>query len=497
MLFNDSFICIEPMQFSIFLLFVICLSLWGEKPNVLMIAIDDQNDWIGYLGGHPMAQTPHIDKLAKSGTAFTNAHCQSPLCNPSRTSLMFGLRPSTTGIYGLAPWIRTLPPYRDHLSLPQYLKKHGGYQTSTGGKIYHGRNGRGKNDREFDEIGPASGVGIRPRKKLITTPFGNHPLVDWGVFPHKDEDKQDYKVASWTIEELKKKRDAPFFITTGFFLPHVPCYATQKWFDLFPDDDSVLPEILRNDREDTPRFSWYMHWYLPEVRLKWLEEANQWRNLVRSYLACTSFIDAQVGRVLQGLEESGHKDDTIVILWSDHGWHIGEKEITGKNTLWDDSTRVPLIFAGPGVQKGGLCQQPAELLDVYPTLLDLCKLPQNEKLEGLSLLPQLLDENATRSHPAITTHNQNNHGIRSEGWRFIQYADGSRELYDMRNDPNEWKNLAHDPKFKKVIDEHVSFLPEVNNAPAPGSRSRILTVEKDHVIWEGKKVLPSDPIPGI
>ena len=469
----------------------------GEKPNVLMIAIDDQNDWIGYLQGHPMAKTPYIDRLAKLGTAFTNAHCQSPLCNPSRTSLMLGLRPSTTGIYGLAPWVRTLPEFKGHLSLPQYLSKYGGYQTLTGGKIYHGRNGRGKNDSEFDEIGPASGVGIRPKKKLITTPFGNHPLVDWGVFPHKDEDKQDYKVASWAIEELNKKRDTPFFISTGFFLPHVPCYATQKWFDLFPDDDSVLPKILRNDREDTPRFSWYMHWYLPEVRLKWLEETNQWRNLVRSYLACTSFIDSQIGRVLDALEKSGQADNTIVVLWSDHGWHIGEKEISGKNTLWDDSTRVPLIFAGPGVQKGGLCQKPAELLDIYPTLVELCGLPQNKKLEGLSLLPQLKDENATRVRPAITTHNQNNHGIRSEGWRFIQYADGSRELYDMRNDPNEWKNLAQDTKFRKVIEEHLQFLPPVNLPPAVGSRSRILTVEKDHVLWEGEIVRPEDPVPGI
>ena len=497
MLFEDSFICIRSMKFSILLLFSICLSLRAEKPNVLMIAVDDQNDWIGYLGGHPMVQTPNIDKLARSGTAFTNAHCQSPLCNPSRTSLMMGLRPSSTGIYGLAPWIRTLPAFKDLLSLPQYLKKHGGYQTTTGGKIYHGRNGRGKNDREFDEVGPPSGVGVKPKSKLVETPFGNHPLVDWGVFPHLDQDKQDYKVATWAIDEIKKERDDPFFISCGFFLPHVPCYATQEWFDLYPDDDSVLPEILRNDRLDTPRFSWYMHWYLPEVRLKWLEEANQWRNLVRSYLACTSFVDAQIGRVLEALEQSEKKDNTVVVLWSDHGWHIGEKEISGKNSLWDDSTRVPLVFSGPKVKSGQICNQPAELLDVYPTLIELCDLPGNEKLEGLSLLPQLEDANATRIRPAVTTHNQNNHGVRSEGWRFIQYADGTRELYDMRNDPNEWKNLAEDPKFKKVIAEHLQFLPSINLPPAQGSRSRILTVEEDHVIWEGKKVYPKDPVPGI
>jgi arylsulfatase A-like enzyme len=208
-------------------------------------------------------------------------------------------------------------------------------------------------------------------------------------------------------------------------------------------------------------------------------------------------VDAQIGRVLEALEQSEKKDNTVVVLWSDHGWHIGEKEISGKNSLWDDSTRVPLIFSGPKVKSGQICNQPAELLDVYPTLIELCDLPGNEKLEGLSLLPQLEDANATRIRPAVTTHNQNNHGVRSEGWRFIQYADGTRELYDMRNDPNEWKNLAEDPKFKKVVEEHLQFLPPVNLPPAQGSRSRILTVEKDHVIWEGEKVYPKDPIPGI
>ncbi|SVB80481.1 uncharacterized protein METZ01_LOCUS233335, partial [marine metagenome] len=191
----------------------------AKKPNVLFIAIDDQNDWIGYLGGHPMAKTPHIDKLAARGTAFTNAHCQAPLCNPSRTSLMTGLRPSSTGIYGLAPWFRTVPEFKDVVSLPQYLKKHGGYKSYSTGKIYHGGNGRRKTDKEFDVIGPGAGVGARPKKKLVTTPFGNHRLVDWGTFPHKDEEKGDWKVASWAVEQLDANPSKPFFLSVGFFLP--------------------------------------------------------------------------------------------------------------------------------------------------------------------------------------------------------------------------------------------------------------------------------------
>ncbi len=464
------------------------------KPNILFIAIDDQNDWIGCLNGHPQVQTPHIDALAERGTVFLNAHCPSPLCNPSRTSLMTGKRPSTTGVYGLAPWFRDVDDLKDIVSLPQYLRNHG-YKALTTGKIYHGGYGRRpKKDDEFDVLGTASGVGVRPKNKLVETP-APHPLVDWGVFPHNDEDKGDWKVASWAVEQLQQEQKDPFFLSVGFFLPHVPCYATQRWFDLYPEDSLQLPPFQANDRDDTPRFSWYLHWKLPEPRQKFLVEANQWKNLVRSYLACTSFVDSQVGRVLDALEASGKADNTIVVLWSDHGWHLGEKLITGKNTLWDRSTRVPLIFAGPGVSPNGRCEQPAELLDMYPTLLDLCGLPQNDALEGHSLLPQLQDATAQREWPAITTHNHDNHGIRTKDWRFIQYADGSEELYNMQNDPNEFKNLAVDNAYASVLEEHRKWIPK-SRQPVPGSAHRILLHRADgSVNWEGEEVGSEDPIP--
>lgn len=466
----------------------------AEKPNILFIAIDDQNDWFGCLNGHPQAQTPRIDELAARGTLFTNAQCQSPLCNSSRTSLMTGLRPSTTGIYGLAPWFRTLPEFKNHVSLPQYLSKHG-YRTYTTGKIYHGGSGRRKTDNEFDVIGTPAGVGVKPPKKLVETP-APHPLVDWGVFPHKDEDKGDWKVASWAVDQLAAMPDdEPFFLSCGFFLPHVPCYATQKWFDLYPEETLKLPPLQRDDRDDTPRFSWYLHWKLPEPRFKFLEEANEWKNLVRSYLACTSFVDSQVGRVLDALEASGKADNTIIVLWSDHGWHLGEKLITGKNTLWDRSANVPLMFAGPGVTSEAVCHQPAELLDMYPTLLELCGLPENETLEGLSLIPQLKDANSKRDRPAITTHNHDNHGVRSENWRYIVYADGSEELYDMQQDPNEWTNLAGDGKYADIIAAHRKWLPKVNAKPAAGSKHRILVYENGKANWQDEDIGAEDPIP--
>jgi arylsulfatase A-like enzyme len=471
----------------------------ARKPNVLFIAIDDQNDWIGTLGGHPLAKTPHLDALAGRGTVFLNAHCQAPLCNPSRTSLMLGLRPTTTGIYGLAPWFRTLDGWKDRVTLPQHFHAQG-YRTLTVGKVYHGGVGGPKlRAKEFDVWGAAGGVGVKPPHKLIPpTPMGNHPLMDWGVFPHRDEDKGDYKVASWGVEQIRAMRpDQPFFLATGFALPHVPCYITQKWIDLYPDDDSVLPAVKADDRADTPRFSWYLHWELPEPRLKWVQENHEWRNLVRSYLASTSFVDAQIGRLLAALDETGLTENTIVVVWGDHGWHLGEKAITGKNTLWERSTRVPLVFAGPGIAHGGRSTQPAELLDMYPTLVELCGLPARDDLEGHSLVPQLHDAAATRAWPAVTSHNQGNHAVRSERWRYIHYADDSQELYDLQSDPHEWKNLAGDPQFSSIIAEHRRWLPKVDLPPAPHSASRILTYDRatDEAVWEGKTIRRSDPIP--
>src|SRR5262245_16737019 len=267
------------------------------QPNVLFIAIDDQNDWLGCLGGHPQVKTPHIDQLAQRGTLFTNAHCQSPLCNPSRTSLLLGLRPTSTGIYGLAPWFRALPEFRDRVSLPQALMA-AGYRNFPVGKIYHGgyppAADRATEFHEYGKIGPWQ----RPKVKFVDTP-DKHPLVDWGPFPERDDQHPDYQIADRAIAWLKEPQRQPFFLAVGFNLPHVPCYTPQKWLDLYPEDAVILPPVQVDDRADTPEFSWYLHWKLPEPRLSWLKKSNQWRPLVRSYLASVSFMDAQVGRVLQ------------------------------------------------------------------------------------------------------------------------------------------------------------------------------------------------------
>jgi len=470
----------------------------AEKPNVLFIAIDDQNDWIGCLGGHPQVQTPNLDRLARRGTLFTNAHCQAPLCNPSRSSLLTGLRPSSTGIYGLMPGIRDVESLKNHITLPQTFTR-GGWHTFTCGKIYHDGSIKPK-DRpaEFNSWGIAAST-AKPPKQFVTLPTPDqHPAMDWGAWPAKDEDAGDYKIASAAIGALQDApMDRPFFIACGFRLPHVPCYAPQKWFDLYPDDRLIMPPVLESDRDDTPRFSWYLHWKLPEPRLHTLREINQWRPLVRAYLASTSLMDAQVGRVLAALEATGRADNTIVVVWGDHGWHLGEKLITGKNTLWDRSTHVPLIFAGPGIAKTARCSRTVELLDIFPTLLELAGFPAHADLEGHSLVPLLKNAGAPREWPAITTHNQGNHTVRTEEWRYIRYADGSEELYNLRADPNEWTNIVKDPRHAEVKAGLAKWLPKKDLPPVPGSAQRVLTYDAKtgEVNWEGRTIGANDPIP--
>lgn len=464
----------------------------GPRKNVLFIAVDDLNDWVGCLGGHPQVQTPHIDRLAARGTLFRNAHCQAPLCNPSRASLLTGLRPSTTGIHGLAPGVRSVAALRDHVTLPQHFAAHG-YFTATTGKIFHdGSIPPAQRTNEFQVWGPAPGMPLPPTK-FVASP---DPIraMDWGVFPERDELQADWQIADTAIAQLRAApSDRPFFLAVGFRLPHVPCFATQKWFDLYPEASLRLPPVKVGDRRDVPTFSWYLHWKLPEPRLTWLEEAQQWRPLVRAYLASTSFMDSQVGRVLDALETAGLASRTVVVLWSDHGWHLGEKGITGKNSLWERSTRVPLIFAGPGIARAAVCAQPVELLDLYPTLAGLCGLPIPDALEGHSLLPQLTHAEARRPWPAITTHNQGNHSIRSEHWRYIRYADGSEELYDHRVDPHEWTNVVHQPKWAGVVREHAGWLPRRDVPAAPGSAHRVLTRREDRWFWEDQPIHPADP----
>jgi arylsulfatase A-like enzyme len=439
----------------------------AAKPNVLFIAIDDLNDWVGFLDGHPQAKTPNMDRLAERGVVFSNAHCQAPICNPSRVSLMTGTRPSTTGIYLLGPtdFRKACPLLRDVKETPT-LPEHfaaNGYRTIGGGKIYHGATSR----ETFQEYGPRGGSGAFPKEKL------NYPkgvkLWDWGRFPERDEQQGDHGVATWAVDRLAEPQEKPFFLAVGFFRPHVPLYASGKWWDVVgAQDDILLPKTLASDNADIVDFARKLTWSGLAPRHGWMVEHNQWKPAVHAYLACVSFVDHQVGRVLDALDASPQAGNTIVVLWSDHGWALGEKHRWAKRGLWEAETRVPLIIAGPDIEAGRRCEQPAGLIDLYPTLADLCDLSKPTHLEGRSLVPQLENVDTERP-PVITTFFENNHSVRSRRWRYIRYSTGDEELYDHNSDPHEWHNVASQPKRASVIKELSQHLPEVNVKTAPGS----------------------------
>lgn len=436
-----------------------------EKPNILMICIDDLNDYIGGLG-HPEAITPHIDKLIKQGLSFVNAQCQSPLCGPSRAAIMTGLRPSTTGIYGLIKDddVRgSNEATRENIFMHQYFKDHG-YHTMGVGKIFHNTMPAGL----MDETGP--------KEKKIDGPFPpekmNYTLgrtaSDWGAFPERDEQMPDYRAAQWAIERIDRQYEKPFFLTVGFFRPHVPWHVPQKWFDLYDPDKLQRPHYSPSDMNDLPEMAFRIESsFMPST--EWAMENNQWGKMLQGYLACISFVDHYVGEVLSALKESPHAKNTIVVLWSDHGYRLGEKNRFAKQHLWDRATKVPLIFAGPGIPENIKIDIPVELFSVYPTLTDLCGLPENQDIEARTLYPLIKDPRASWDQPAITTWGRNNHGIRNKDYHYIHYEDGSEELYVIKNDPGELHNVAMNKKYTSVKNDMIKFLPKLNAPWSPGN----------------------------
>jgi choline-sulfatase len=447
-----------------------------KSPNVLLIAIDDLNDWVGCLGGHPQARSPNIDRLAKRGTLFTNAHCQAPICNPSRTSIMYGLRPSTSGVYMNAPKPWTVAALKENVTLPRHFAAHG-YKTYTTGKIYHGS---ALPDGDFDVVGPRPGQRLKIDQRLIRpTKEGANGLWDFGAQPYDEKLFQDHLTASWAIEQLRahetsrKSNDEtqsadPFFMAIGFYRPHVPFYSPQRIFDQIPLNDIELPAVKPGDRNDLPAIASELMVAPAAPDHAWFVQSSNWRRAVQSYLSCIRFTDEQVGRLLDTVYQSSLADNTIVILYSDHGFFLGEKERWAKQSLWERATRVPFIIVQPGGKTGQVCSQPAELLSIYPTLIELCGLTPRTELEGNSLAPLLKNPKATWHHPALTTHGKDNHSVRTDTHRYIRYRDGSEELYDLQNDPNEWNNIAKQRGMETLTSQLQKQMPVKNAEPAIG-----------------------------
>ena len=439
-----------------------------NTPNILLISIDDLNNWVGCLGGHPQAHTPNIDRLANRGTLFTNAHCQSPVCNPSRASMMTGKYPHSSGLYFLSPGIRSVPTFKNGRTLPEVFSDNG-YKTLAAGKIFHGGD-----KRFFQEYfrtskpGAVGGVfGPMPKKKVSQCPGDR--LWDWGAFPNSDELMPDRRAAQWAVTQLNKNHEKPFFMGVGFARPHVPMCVPQKWFDLYPREKIILPLTKNNDLDDLSSYAidlTSLHHVAPKHQ--WMVESGQWKHAVQAYLASITFVDHCLGMVLDALEASRYADNTIIVLFSDHGFHLGEKQRWAKRSLWEDSTNVPLIISTPHYRKKQRSRKPVELIDLFPTLLDLANLPNDPNQEGQSLVPLIKDPEAKWTYPAITSFGLGNYSVRSTRYRYIQYLDGSKELYDLYQDPHEWENLINDPKKQRIINKHAVFIPQEAHPILPG-----------------------------
>lgn len=423
-----------------------------DRPNVLFIAIDDLNHWVTHLGRNEQAKTPNIDRLAKMGVSFRHAYCAVPACEPSRCALMSGRRPWTSGCYKNGDGWKKYQKPGEGLSA-QFLKS--GYHVVGAGKIYHSMDYIPEEWTDY-----MSKEGLHPNGPGVQKMDGFHDPMKHDL---KEDDLLDYHSVDYCIKHLKEDHEKPFFIACGLYKPHLPFSAPKKYFDQFPLDSIQLPPTLEEDLEDLPPAGLQMA--KPKADHKRFLENGRWKAAIQSYLATCAYTDMNVGRLLDALESSPHKDNTIIVLWGDHGWSFGEKQHWRKFALWEEPTRMPFIWVAPGVtQAGTMSNRPVDLMSVYPTLCDLAGLEVPEHVEGKSIRTLLVDPNATWQPPAITTHGFKNHAVRSEQWRYISYANGDEELYDEKKDPYEWKNLASDPSYASVKAGLAEWLPKKQKA---------------------------------
>lgn len=412
------------------------------KPNILFISFDDLNDW-ALAPDSPLA-LPHLEGLARQGAFFERAYAASPACNPSRAALLIGKRPTTTGVYGnSSDWKAALP---DAVTLPRAFLE-AGYRVEGAGKVFHHHsNSAYHDDRAFHRFWKMQLDPI-PARKLNGIYDIRSENFDWGPWPLDVSETPDARSAEFGVEFLQRRHDRPFFLAIGLFRPHMPFHAPPSSFAQYPEKDVVLPLRPPNDLDDIPSGGKAL---LEQTRRFWdavlhgeADRPGTWRDSVRAYQASASFADQQLGRVLTALAASPYAKSTIVVVWSDHGYHLGEKEHWEKFALWEKTTRVPLVILAPGLtQPGAHVEAPVSLLDLYPTLLELAGLPSRSDLEGRSLAPLLRDPQAAWDEPALMSWGPGNHAVRDRRWRYIRYADGTEELYDHASDPHEWTNLA-------------------------------------------------------
>ena len=457
----------------------------AERSNVLFIAIDDLNDWIGCFGGNPQVQTPHLDRFnASGGMVMFDAHSSSTVCGPSRSSLLTGKYPHTTGVYGNKNNLRKAEKTKDLLTLPQYFSVHG-YHTLSRGKIFHKHSSGNKKNRDsldhgqwaFDEWVHERG-GVAPEGKQF--PLNGLPPskgdrsyhsigFDWAPTVGNDETlMKDYITATWAVEQFQTRVfDKPFFMAVGFSKPHLPWYVPQKYFDMYPLDEIVLPKTIPDDLDDI--VNKYGKPVKPHGTWRRVERAGKHKQAVQAYLATITFVDECIGVLLDGLASSPYAENTIVMLWGDHGWHLGEKQKYGKTQLWQESCRVPLMVKVPGITpKRKRCVGVVNLIDMYPTLLELCGLPENSENEGRSFAELIHNPDMKWNSPTLTDYNYGGHRIYDGRYSYIVFTEqGTEELYDHQTDPMEWNNLAQEEEYAAVKARLKALIPTEREPVAP------------------------------
>jgi arylsulfatase A-like enzyme len=432
-----------------------------QRPNVLFIAIDDLRDWVGYFAHNPQSKTPNLDRLSKMGLSFSRAYCAAPVCNPSRAALMSGLRPYTTGVY------ENNNDWRTAIAMDKPLTtafRNAGYYVCGSGKIYHEAYRR---DAEWDDY-------LQNEGGLPKVPAGQSTGVGGIKFAPldcKDEDLNDWKITDYGIAELGKKHDKPLFLAVGLHKPHMPWNVPRKYFDRFPLESIQLPPYLENDLDDLPPSGVRMAH--PSTDHEPMLKSGRWKEAIQAYLASIAYTDMNIGRLLDALEKSAYKNNTIICLWGDHGWHLGEKHHWRKFALWEEATRAPFIWVAPGITKPGtISDRTVDFMSIYPTLTDLCGIPTPKHVEGESIRTLLANPSAPWDKPGVTTYRFKNHTVRTAGWRYIRYENGDDELYDETKDPNEWTNLAQKPEFAAKKAELAALLPTRNHADIGGRASQ-------------------------
>ncbi len=500
------------MKRCILVLIAVCAGLvLGEenrRPNVLFLAVDDMNDWIGCHGTTPKALTPNLDRLAARGVNFINAHTAGVYCAPSRAAIFSGQFASTTGCY------RTGNYFVGHPEIEglQMGFARAGYATYGAGKLFHHPAGsidtRGwttfflrnpsqrrsgwpldswSEETPFPNPFPAS---VYNRGQEITGGL----FLEWGAIPNeKEEEMADTIRINWAVEQLKKKHHKPFFLAVGIYAPHFPNYCPQKYFGLYDPEKIERPPYKEDDLEDLPEKIRKMKIARSRIHQK-LEQLGAVEDAIHGYLACISYADAMMGRLLDALEESPYADNTTVVFWSDHGYHHGEKKDWGKHTLWERTSNVPFIWAGPGIAKGAQSDVTVSLIDIYPTLVELCGLPRpRQSLEGQSLAATLAAPAAAKDRNVFLPHmHPGEYAVINRDWRYIRYGEDGEELYDLKEDPNEWTNLASGETYADVKAALRKSVPTHFAAPREKlNRRRDLVVEGDTFRWKKGAVTPT------